>query len=77
LNRNSTSAASGFFGEENSAAHAGALDARPRRSGSLPFDQILIERDRAGGGVQWIQRLQCTAGTVQVRKEPNPEEDGR
>jgi hypothetical protein len=57
------------------------LDARP--SGEHGFynlpqlDQILIERDRAGGGVQWTRRLQCTAGIVQVRKEPNPEKDRR
>jgi len=68
---------SGFFGEETSAAHAGALDARSRRFSSLPFDQMLIERDPAVGGVQWIQRRQCPAGTVQVRKEPNPVEDSR
>jgi hypothetical protein len=41
------------------------------------LDPILIERDLAVGSVQWIQRRQCMAGAVQVRKEPNPEEDSR
>jgi hypothetical protein len=37
------------------------------------LDQILIERDLAGGGVQWIQRLECTAGTVQIPSAAEPQ----